>query len=80
MASWTGLLQSLPSTNLSFPAQASWGPGNARMTGPTIVPQYKMHGYYVAGVTYEEWVAYGYPNTTPPSGHTLVNVTFTRLQ
>lgn len=38
---------------------------------------FMMRGYYVSGATYETWISTGTPNTTPPSGHTLTNITIT---
>jgi len=46
------------------------------LVNPTI---YKMRGYYVSGATWEEWTSYGSPNTSPPSGHSLTNITYTAL-
>lgn len=40
----------------------------------TVTVYYKMQGYYVTGAVYETWVATNAPNTTPPSGHSLINI------
>jgi hypothetical protein len=45
------------------------------ITGIVEITYYKMQGYYVAGAVYETWVGIGSPNTNPPSGHTLINIT-----
>jgi hypothetical protein len=80
MASWTGYLAPLPTLPLTPPYQASSGPHNTRLATPPIMPAYRMSGYYVAGLVWETWISYGYPNTTPPSGHSLVNLSYIRLQ
>lgn len=41
---------------------------------------YKNQGYYVAGAVFEEWITSGAPNTVPPSGHTLTEISYTVLQ
>lgn len=41
---------------------------------------YKNQGYYVAGSVFEEWVTSGAPSTTPPSGHTLTDISYVVLQ
>jgi hypothetical protein len=74
MASWTGVLYNPPSMS---PTQMNLGPSTATLVTPTLVPQFKMTGYF-SGVP-EVWTAYNYPNTTPPSGHTLSNITYVRL-
>ncbi len=76
MASWTGLLNNPASMT---PIQMSMGPNPSNLVSPTLVPQFKMTGYYVTGSVYETWTSYDYTNTTPPSGHTLTNVTYVRL-
>lgn len=43
--------------------------------GLTSITYYKMQGWYVAGSAYETWVAVNAPNSTPPSGHTLTDIT-----
>lgn len=35
---------------------------------------YKMRGYFVSGAVYETYVVTGTPSSTPPSGHTLIDV------
>lgn len=35
---------------------------------------FKMRGYHVADQTYETWIVQGLPSTTPPSGHSLINI------
>jgi hypothetical protein len=35
---------------------------------------YKMRGYFVSGAVYETYVVTGSPSSTPPSGHTLIDV------
>jgi hypothetical protein len=52
----------VPGTNISMPASV---PNNTL---------YYMRGYYVAGLAWETWTSRGSPSTTPPSGHTLVNI------
>jgi hypothetical protein len=79
MASWTGLLTSLPTTPMATPIQMSTGPQNTRLATPTVMPEYKMQGWYSSGSVYETWTAYAYPNTTPPSGHTLTGITYVRI-
>lgn len=44
------------------------------VSGTTVQTYYKMQGYYVTGAVYETWVAIGAPNLTPPSGHSLINI------
>lgn len=44
-----------------------------------LQPFFKMQGWYVAGAAWEEWTSSLAPNFTPPSGHTLIAVTYTRL-
>lgn len=44
---------------------------------PSLPPVYKMTGL-LAGVP-ESWVSFYAPNTTPPSGHTLTNITYVVL-
>lgn len=41
----------------------------------TNIQYFKIRGYYVAGSTYEVWISQVVPNLTPPSGHTLTNIT-----
>jgi hypothetical protein len=77
MTTWAALNNPPASTS---PSQASTGPHQATMTVPTLVPQYKMTGYYAAGSTYETWTSFNYPNTTPPSGHTLTNISYRQIQ
>jgi hypothetical protein len=48
--------------------------------GPLNIPQpriqyYKMVGYYSVGSVYEVWITLNAPNSTPPSGHSLQNIT-----
>lgn len=50
--------------------------------GPLNIPAsriqyYKMMGYYSIGSVYEIWIALNAPNSTPPSGHSLQNITVT---
>ena len=71
---WVGTLSNPPSMT---PTQMVQGPANVIVFTPPLVPQFKMLGYYLG--TPETWTAYQYPNTTPPSGHTLENVTYVRL-
>lgn len=47
---------------------------------PVTFVTYKNQGYYVAGLTYEEWVTISAPSTTPPSGHTLTGISYVVLQ
>ena len=42
--------------------------------GGGITTYFKMRGFYVAGAVYEVFVVTGAPSSTPPSGHTLINV------
>jgi hypothetical protein len=77
MASWTGVVYNPPSM---APTQMAVGAGQMELITPTLVPQYKMTGYYVTGATYETWTAYGFPNTTPPSGHTLTGISYVQIQ
>lgn len=35
---------------------------------------YKMRGYYVTGAVYETYTVTGSPSSSPPSGHTLIDV------
>lgn len=77
MAAWTGVMYDVPSKTPGFVIA---GPTNVKIFTPTLVPQYKMTGYYVAGSAYETWTAYQYPNSTPPSGHTLVNIQYVQVQ
>lgn len=42
--------------------------------GGGITTYYKMRGYYVTGSVYETYVVTGNPSETPPSGHTLIDV------
>lgn len=42
--------------------------------GGGITTYYKMRGYYVVGAVYETYVVTGSPSSTPPSGHTLIDV------
>lgn len=58
------------SRNIYIPTQIGGGGGG----GPSLINYYKMRGYYVAGSTYETYVVTGSPSTTPPSGHTLIDV------
>jgi hypothetical protein len=77
MASWTGIMYPPPTMT---PQQMVAGPHNLSLMTPTRVPQFKMTGYYVAGAVYETWTAYRYPNTTPPSGHALTNISYKQIQ
>lgn len=48
--------------------------------GPLNIPAariqyYKMMGYYTIGAVFEIWIALNAPNSTPPSGHSLSNIT-----
>lgn len=48
--------------------------------GPLTLPAsriqyYKMIGYYAVGSVYEVWITLNAPNSTPPSGHSLQNIT-----
>lgn len=48
--------------------------------GPLELPTsriqyYKMVGYYAIDAVYEVWIALNAPNSTPPSGHSLQNIT-----
>lgn len=45
------------------------------VSGSTV---YKMTGYYGAGSTYESWVS-AFPNTAPPSGHSLTFISYVVL-
>jgi hypothetical protein len=38
--------------------------------------KYKMQGWYAAGSVWEVWVVATAPNTFPPSGHTLTEISF----
>lgn len=42
--------------------------------GTSVTIYYKMQGYYIAGATYETWIAVNAPNTSNPSGHPLINI------
>jgi hypothetical protein len=77
MATWSPcLLVAPPDFNTM---QMAHGPMNVKLTAPSLVPEYKMTGYYATGLVYESWTSFGFPNTTPPSGHTLTNITYVRL-
>ncbi len=84
MTTWTGLQGNVPTISSSFPsvadgyapAQLSTGPQTARLVTPPVMPQFKMQGFYTTGAVWEVWTSYGFPNLTPPSGHTLVNISF----
>lgn len=39
-----------------------------------LVNYYKMRGFYAIGSVYETWIVTDVPSVTPPSGHTLNNV------
>jgi hypothetical protein len=41
---------------------------------------YYMCGYYVAGLVFENWTSRGAPSLTPPSGHTLSNITIQAIK
>jgi hypothetical protein len=38
--------------------------------------KFKNQGWYASGSTYETWVTVTAPNTFPPSGHTLTDISF----
>ncbi len=44
------------------------------VSGTTVQTYYKMQGFYLTGAVYETWIAVGAPNLTPPSGHSLINI------
>lgn len=77
MASFTSVVYPPPTYATK---QMSVGPHAMFLTTPPLVPQFKMSGYYVSGATYETWTSYGFPNTTPPSGHALTNITYVQLR
>jgi hypothetical protein len=77
MASWIGVLYDPPSKATT---QMSQGPLNVALATPTLVPQYKMTGWYPTGAVYETWTSYRYPNTTPPSGHALTGISYVQVQ
>jgi hypothetical protein len=78
MASWNAVVYPPPSW--PTPTQMSLGPHQLTLVTPTKVPQFKMTGYYMTGSVYESWTSYRYPNLTPPSGHSLTNITYVQLQ
>lgn len=41
---------------------------------PSTVVYYRIRGFYVAGGVYESWISTN-PDSSPPSGHTLTNIT-----
>ncbi len=50
--------------------------GGGPLTIPTArIQYYKMIGYYLAGSVFEVWVALNAPSSTPPSGHSLQDIT-----
>lgn len=61
-----------PYSTAEQPASPAQQNDLASSFGATFV--YKMRGFYAAGGVYEEWVAVGIPNNSPPSGHTLQNI------
>lgn len=44
---------------------------------PVLVTYFKMRGFYAVGGVYETWIVTGNASLTPPSGHTLTNISIT---
>jgi hypothetical protein len=81
MAVWSGIEIAPSAGNLYLPGAPA--PHATALLFPLTVEateEFKMTGYYVAGAAYETWTAYGAPNTSPPSGHSLVNIYYRRIQ
>jgi hypothetical protein len=59
----------------SFDGNFATMPGYA----PVTLTRYKNQGRYVAGGVWESWDSFGAPSSTPPSGHTLTEITYVVL-
>jgi len=67
------LLQMIRSDALvEYPSQSV--PTPAPPSPPSTITYYKIRGFYVVGGVYETWVSSN-PDSSPPSGHTLTNIT-----
>ena len=72
MTNYTGTIYTIPSSVETTDA----GDSQAFQQVGLSITKYLNSGYYVAGSAYEYWISYNAKSSTPPSGHTLINLQY----
>lgn len=78
-----GAYQTGGPVNFFYESPREDGRGGFLIENTSAVPnllKFKNQGWYAAGTTYETWVTTIAPNTLPPSGHTLADISFVILE